>query len=142
MFVGKRVMLRKMTEQDILKYTKEIRWKLILLFCFIFLTACSNEINSISGEIDSIGEDSIFIDCSDLVAKSDKGHIQEDIGYSCAIKITDNTMIKTQAGDELKFDELNKNNLVTVYLEEPTTLSSDLEWPTINAKEITVFEKK
>lgn len=116
--------------------------KLILILSFIFLTACSNEINSISGEIDSIGEDSISIECSDLVAKSDKGHIQEDIGYSCAIKITDNTMIKTQAGDELKFDELNKNNLVTVYLEEPITLSSDLEWPTLNAKEITVFENK
>lgn len=108
--------------------------KLILIFSFIFLTACSNETHSIYGEISSIEEDSINVGCSDLVSSKD------DIGYSCAIKITEETIIKTQAGDVLTFDELNINNMVSVYFEEPITLSAGTERPTFKAKEITVFE--
>ena len=113
-----------------------------LIFSFIFLTACSNETHSIYGEIISIEEDSINVGCSDLVRKSNKSHSKEDIGYSCALKITEETIIKTQAGDVLTFDELNKNNVVSVYFEEPITLSADSERLTFNAKEITVFENK
>lgn len=116
--------------------------KLILIFSFIFLTACSNETNSIYGEINSIEEDSIYVGCSDLVRKLNKNHIKDDIGYSCAIKITEGTIIKTQAGNVLTFDELNKNNVVSVYFEEPITLITDSEGLTLQAKEITVFENK
>ncbi|WP_339212486.1 hypothetical protein [Solibacillus sp. FSL W8-0372] len=108
--------------------------KLIFIFIFIFLTACSGETYSIYGEISSIEEDSINVGCSDLVNSKD------DIGYSCAIKITEETIIKTQAGDVLTLDELNINNIVSVYFEEPVTLSADTERPTFEAKEITVIE--
>ena len=113
--------------------------KLILIFSFIFFTACSNETYSIYGEISSIEEDSINVGCSDLVRKSNNSN--DDIGYSCTIKITDETIIKTQAGDALTFDELYKNNAVSVYFEEPIT-SVDSERLTFEAKEITVFESK
>ncbi|WP_336045696.1 hypothetical protein [Solibacillus ferritrahens] len=114
--------------------------KLILIFSFICLSACSNETYSIYGEIYSIEEDNIYIECSDLVRKSDKSHINDDIGYSCGIKITDETIIKTQAGDVLTVDDLNQNNVVSVYFEEPILERADLEGLTLNAKEITVFE--
>lgn len=116
--------------------------KLIFIFSFSFLTACSNETHSIYGEIHSLEEDRIIFGCSDVVRKSNKSHSKEDIGYSCAIKITEETIIKTQAGDVLTFDELNKNNVVSVYFEEPITLSAHFEGLTLNAKEITVFENK
>ncbi|MER2119777.1 MAG: hypothetical protein ABS935_05880 [Solibacillus sp.] len=109
--------------------------KLILIFSFIFLTACSNETHSIYGEIYSIDEESIIVGCSDLVRKS-----KDDIGYSCAIKITEETIIKTQAGDVVTFDELNINNMVSVYFEEPITVGAGTERQTLEAKEITVFE--
>jgi hypothetical protein len=116
--------------------------KLVLLFSFVFLTACSNETYSIYGEIYSIEEDSIYVECSDLVRESDKSRIKDDIGYSCAVKITKDTIIKTETGDELTFNELNTNNMVSVYFEEPTTLSADSEGLTLRAKEITVFNNK
>lgn len=116
--------------------------KLVLIFSFIFLTACSNETYSIYGEINSIEEDNIYVECSDLVRKLDKSPIKDDIGYSCAIKITEDTIIKTQAGDELTFNGLNKNNMVSVYFEEPTTSNADSEGLTLKAKEITVFDNK
>ena len=116
--------------------------KSVLLFSFIFLTACSGETYSIYGEINSIEEDGIHVECSDSVGKSNRNHSNDDIGYSCAIKITEDTIIKTQAGDELTFDELNDNNLVSVYVEEPPTVSADSEWLTLKAKEITVFDNK
>lgn len=113
----------------------------ILILSVILLTACSNETHSIYGEIKSIEADHINIGCSDLVRKLDKG--KDDIGYSCAIKITDETMIKTQAGDALTFEELAENNEVSVYMEEePITLSAVSERLTFKAKEITVFENK
>lgn len=118
--------------------------KLVLIFSIIFLTACSNEINSIYGELHSIEEDFIYVECSDLIRKANKNRIQEDIVgyYSCGIKITEETIITTQAGDVLTFDELNVNNMVSVYLEEPVILSADSEWPIVNAKKIKVFENK
>ena len=116
--------------------------RLILIFSLVFLTACSNEIYSISGEINSIEEDSFSMDCSELVAKSNKSQIQEDIGYSCVIKITDATIINAKAADELTSNELNTANFVIVYLEESKTLSADLESRTLEAKEITILESK
>lgn len=112
----------------------------ILIIRLILLTACSNETHSIYGEIKSIEADHINIECSDLVRKLDKS--KDDIGYSCAIKITDETMIKTQAGDALTFEELAENNEVSVYMEEPITLSAVSERLPLKAKEITVFENK
>ena len=108
--------------------------KLIFIFSIIFITACSNESHSIYGEISSIEEGSINVGCSDLVSSKD------DIGYSCTIKITNETLIKTQAGEVLTFDELNINNIVSVYFKEPISLSTGTEGPTFEAKEITVFE--
>lgn len=113
--------------------------KLVLIFSFIFLTACSNETYSIYGEISSIEEDSINVGCSDLVRKTNNS--KDDIGYSCTIKITEETIIKTQAGDVLTFDELNINHIVSVYFDEPIT-SVDSERLTFTAKEITIFEGK
>ena len=112
--------------------------KLIIIFSFIILTACSNETYSIYGKISSIKEDKIYVECSNLVRKSDKRHINDDIGYSCGIKITEETIIKTQAGDVLTSNELNENNVVSVYFEEPISESADLEG--LKANEITVFE--
>lgn len=114
--------------------------KLILIYSFILLTACSNETYSIYGEISSIEEDSIKVGCSDLVIKSNNS--KDDIGYSCTIKITEETIIKTQAGDVVTFDELNINNIVSVYFEEPITLGAGSEGLTFKAEEITVFENK
>ena len=116
--------------------------KFVLLVSLIFLAACSNETLSIYGEIHSIEEDRINVVCSDAVRKSNKSHSKDDIGYSCAIKITEDTIIKTQAGDELTFDELNENNMVSVYFEEPITVSAVSERLTLKAKEITVFDDK
>ena len=116
--------------------------KLILLFSFILLTACSNETYSIYGEINSIGEDTLNVGCSDLVKKSNNSHSIDDIGYSCAIKITEETIIKNQAGDVVTLDELNINNMVSVYFDEPITVSAGTERPTFKAIEIKVFENK
>lgn len=113
--------------------------KLILIVSFVLLTACSNEIHSIYGEIHSIEEDSINIGCSDFVEKLNNSLSKDDIGYSCAIKITGETIIKTQAGDILTFEELNINNMVSVYFEEPIT-GADSERLIMKAKQITVFE--
>lgn len=109
--------------------------KFILLVSFICLTACSNELHSIYGKISSIEEDRIHVGCSDL-----KPNSKDDIGYSCTIKITDETIIKTQAGDVLTFDELTINHMVSVYFEEPITLDAVSERQSLEANEITVFE--
>jgi len=111
--------------------------KLIFIISFIFLTACSNEASSIYGDITSIGEDYINVGCSDLVRKSINS--KDDIGHSCAIKITEETIIKTQAGDIVTFDELTINDMVSVYFEEPIAIA-DSKRPSFEAKEITVFE--
>lgn len=111
--------------------------KLIFIISFIFLTACSNEASSIYGDITSIGEDYINVGCSDLVRKSINS--KDDIGHSCTIKITEETIIKTQAGDIVTFDELTINDMISVYFEEPIAIA-DSKRPSFEAKEITVFE--
>lgn len=115
--------------------------KLLFIVSFILLTACSNETSSIYGEIRSIGENRINVGCSDFVKKANNIHSKDDIGYSCAIKITDETIIKTQAGDAVTLDELNINDIVSVYFDEPTA-SAESEKLTFTAMEITVFENE
>lgn len=114
--------------------------KLILIVSFLLLTACSNE-SSLYGEIRSIGENRINVGCSDFVKKANYNHSKDDIGYSCVIKITDETIIKTQAGDAVTLDELNIDDVVSVYIDEPIT-SADSEKLTFTAKEITVFNEE
>lgn len=120
--------------------------KLVLIFSVIFLTACSNEIHSVYGKLYSISEDTIYVECSDLMTKAMKSRSQDDIGYSCGIQITEETIILNQTGDEFTFDgftfEESKIIMVSVHLEEPVILSDDLKWPTVNAKEIKIFENE
>jgi len=113
---------------------------LILIVSFLLLTACSNE-SSLFGEIRSIGENRINVGCSDFVKKANNTHSKDDIGYSCVIKITDETIIKTQVGEIVTLDELNINDIVSVYFDEPTA-SVESEKLTFTAMEITVFENE
>lgn len=80
--------------------------------------------------------------CSDLVRKLNNDQSKDDIGYSCTVKITDETMMKTQNGDVLTFDELAVNTIISVYFEESVTAGTDSEKLIFQAKEITVFDNQ
>lgn len=67
--------------------------RLALVFCLIFLTPCSKESYSINGEIINIEEDNLKIVCSNYVTKQKNSTGTDDIGYSCIVNITDDTLI-------------------------------------------------
>ena len=72
--------------------------RLVLIFCLICLTACSKEVSSINGEIINIEKDNLEIICSKYVARQENIKGNDDIGYSCIVKITDDTLIKSENG--------------------------------------------
>ena len=113
--------------------------RLALIFCLICLTACSTDVYSITGEISNIKKDSFSINCSNYVAK-ERNVATADVGYSCTVKITDDTLLKSDNGEEITMNDLQENDVVSVFLTEEKTLTEDGNSRTIEAKEITLIE--
>ena len=114
--------------------------RLALIFCLIFLTACSTDVYSITGEISNIKKDSFSINCSQYVTRPKNNGVTEDIGHYCTVKITDDTLLKSDHGEEITMNDLQENDVVSVILTEEKTLTEDGNSRTIEAKEITLIE--
>ena len=118
--------------------------RLALIFCLICLTAltaCSKEGSSINGEIINIEKDNLKIDCSNYVTKQKNSTGADDIGYSCLVKIKDDTLIKSNNGEEITINDLQQNDVVSVILTEEKTLTEDINSRILEAKEIILIEK-
>ncbi|MEK4385811.1 hypothetical protein MKZ25_08370 [Solibacillus sp. FSL W7-1464] len=121
--------------------------KRLAFFCLICLTAlsaCSKEgssITSITGEIIDIEKGNLKIMCSNYVTKQKNSSGSDDIGYTCVVKITDETLIKSDNGEKITLSDLQQNNVVSVILTEEKTLTEDRDSRTIEAKELTLLEK-
>lgn len=113
--------------------------RLALIIGIIWLSACSKEVSSITGEIDAIEKDSLGIECTNLFKKSKDGTVEDDIGYSCTIKIIEDTLIKSQTGEKLTLNDLHQNDVVSVILTQKL-LKEDLSSGTLIAKEVILIE--
>lgn len=115
--------------------------RLALIFCLICLTACSKEVSSINGEIINIEKDNLEIICSKYVTRQENIKGNDDIGYSCIVKITDDTLIKSNNGEKITINDLQQNDVVSVFLTEQKTLTEDnINSRILEAKEITLIE--
>ena len=114
--------------------------RLALIFCLICLTACSKEGSSINGEIINIEKDNLEIVCSNYVTKQKNIKGNDDIGYSCIVKITDDTLIKSDNGEKITIKDLQQNDVVSVFFAEQKTLTEDINSRILEAKEITLIE--
>ena len=119
------------------------RLAIFCLICLTVLTACSKEgstITSITGEIISIEKNPLNIRCSDYVTKQKNSTGSDDVGYTCVVNITDDTLIKSDNGEKITLSDLQQNNVVSVILTEEKTLSEDIDSRTLEAKDIIVIE--
>ena len=114
--------------------------RLDLIFSLICLTACSNEVSSINGEITNIEKDSLEVICSQYVTSQENIKGNDDIGYSCIVKITDDTLIKSDNGEKITINDLQQNDIVSVFLTEQKTLTEYINSRILEAKEITLIE--
>lgn len=120
--------------------------KRLAIFCLIYLTvitACSKEgstITSITGEIISIEKNTLNIRCSDYVTKQKNSTGSDDVGYTCVVNITDDTLIKSDNGEKITLSDLQQNNVVSVILTEEKTLTEDIDSRTLEAKDIILIE--
>ena len=78
--------------------------------------------------------------CSNYVAKQKNSTGTDDIGYSCIINITDDTLIKSDNGEEITKNDLQQNDDISVFLTEQKTLTEDINSRIVEAKEITLIE--
>ncbi len=116
--------------------------RLALIFCLICLSACSKEVSSINGEITNIEKDTLEIICSNYVTREKNIKSNDDIGYSCKVKITDDTLIKSDNGEEITINDLHQNDVVSVFLKEQKKLTEDINSRILEAKEITLIENR
>lgn len=120
------------------------RLTIFCLICLTVITACSKEgstITSITGEIINIEKNNLKIRCSDYVTKQKNSTGSDDVGYTCVVNITDDTLIKSDIGEKITLSDLQQNNVVSVILTEEKTLTEDIDSRTLEAKDITLIEK-
>ena len=120
------------------------RLAIFCLICLTVITACSKEgstITSITGEIINIEKNNLKISCSDYVTKQKNSTGSDDVGYTCVVNITDDTLIKSDNGKKITLSDLQQNNVVSVILTEEKTLTEDIDSRTLEAKDITLIEK-
>lgn len=98
------------------------RLAIFCLICLTALTACSKEGSSINGDIINIEKDNLKIDCSNYVTKQKNSTGADDIGSSCIVNITDDTLIKSDNGEKITFTDLQQNDVVSVILTDFTPL--------------------
>ena len=119
------------------------RLTIFCLICLTVITACSKEgstITSITGEIINIEKNNLKIRCSDYVTKQKNSTGSDDVGYTCVVNITDDTLIKSDIGKKITLSDLQLNNVVSVILTEEKTLTEDIDSRTLEAKDIILIE--
>ena len=119
------------------------RLAIFCLVCLTVITACSKEgstITSITGEIINIEKNNLKIRCSDYVTKQKNSTGSDDVGYTCVVNITDDTLIKSDIGKKITLSDLQQNNVVSVILTEEKTLTEDIDSRTLEAKDIILIE--
>ena len=119
------------------------RLAIFCLICITVITACSKEgstITSITGEIINIEKNTLNIRCSDYVTKQKNSTGSDDVGYTCVVNITDDTLIKSDNGKKITLSDLQQNNVVSVILTEEKTLTEDIDSRTLEAKDIILIE--
>lgn len=107
-------------------------------FILICLTGCSQEVYTITGKLNGIDKGSIVVECSSLYKKTMFGGAEEDIGYSCAIQVTEETVIESQTGEALILEDLRQAETVSVILTEKVE-KKHLEDAVFVAKEIVML---
>lgn len=120
------------------------RLAVICLICLAALSACSKEgssITSVTGEIINIEKDNLKIRCSNYVTTQKNSTGSDDVGYTCVVNITDDTIIKSDNGEKITLGDLQQNNIVSVILTEEQTLTEDRDSRILEAKELTLLEK-
>ena len=119
------------------------RLAIFCLICITVITACSKEgstITSITGEISNIEKNTLNVRCSDYVTKQTNSRGSDDVGYTCVVNITDDTLIKSDNGKKITLSDLQQNNVVSVILTEEKTLTEDIDSRTLEAKDIILIE--
>lgn len=107
--------------------------KLSLLVILFILTACG-ETTTLSGHTGLV-EGKLWLDCSSAMKRASGP--QDDIGYTCGVTVTKETVIRTADGERLTMADLEAAAEMTVLI-EPTVLRPDDRDKELKAKEVIV----
>ncbi|MFD2043017.1 hypothetical protein ACFSTA_01705 [Ornithinibacillus salinisoli] len=86
-----------------------------LIVTLILLSGCSSQTNFFIGNILSINEDTLSINCTELL---NKGENADDYGIDCNIFITEDTQLFDENGESISVDYLSEGESVKVNLED------------------------
>ncbi|MDL4839658.1 hypothetical protein [Aquibacillus rhizosphaerae] len=109
-----------------------------ILFFFL-LIGCSpnntsNQTEQIIGEISSISDNVVTVDCSNEVNKTD-----DTWGYECPVKVTDETLLEEKGGKKLNIENFREGSIVEVILTSQKNLIEDAK--PFRAKKVTVLSE-
>ncbi|PYF06250.1 hypothetical protein [Ureibacillus chungkukjangi] len=110
-----------------------------IIVCCVFLIACSNETTSLYGRLNKIEEKTFIVECSDQVQKTE--NYTEDIGYSCAVVLTDNTTFRNLNREELSAKDFQTGVIVQVILTEAKIINRCNSSRQVEAKEIVLIDE-
>ena len=108
-------------------------------FILIYLTGCSQEVYTITGKLNGIEKGSVIVECSSLYKKHMFDGAEDDIGYSCVVQVTEETVIESQTGKALTLEDLRQAEIVSVILTKKVK-KEQLEDAEFVAKEIVMLK--
>ena len=111
-------------------------WVLLLVITIFFLTGCV-ETTSINGRLTLI-EDNFLVECSEQV----KQNVNDlsDVGYLCAVQISDDTLFRDQYGEKLSVKDFSDGNIVSVILTKPKVIGESKSSREVDAKEVILIK--
>ena len=112
---------------------------ILFIILIILLSGCSNESTSIYGKITTINVNTMIVDCSEQVEKTED--TMSDAGYTCSVQITEKTTFRNQNREKLNIEDFQKESIVQVILTNPKTISQNQSSRDLEAMEIILINE-
>lgn len=123
---------------------------LIFVSILLLFTGCdfSEPVKEFEGYFNSVeSSNEIEVDCTSVAKRGDTGGTEE--GYSCSVEITEDTIIRTEDGQKLSVEDLEKfenqyldsRTSVKIVLSEERNINNSLSSRTgLEATEVIIFD--
>ncbi|PGT78076.1 hypothetical protein [Bacillus sp. AFS040349] len=110
----------------------------LMLLLIISACTCTDEITSFQGVIETIGNYTVVVECSNAVNRNKKGNI-EAIAYLCTVQLNEQSIIIGTDNQKLDIQDLRESQHVNIVLKIPNDINESVESREVLAKEIKVL---
>jgi hypothetical protein len=101
----------------------KLRWLIpciIVVVIVMVASGCSKKVSNWDTVIESIEQGNIKVDCSP------KKYASDDIGYSCGLITTDETIYEDVSGNSISIDQFKIGDDVRLYLTSPQVVDGSI----------------